>query len=132
MQSQNDRVILVHFQGKSFNITLIQGYVPTLMAKKLKLNSSMKPTRPSKTTSPKYVLFTIGGWNAKVGSEETHRITGKFGLRVQTVARERLTEFCREHTGHSKQPTPATQGMALHMTSPHGQYLNNVDYVLDN
>ena len=125
-------MILVHFQGKSFNITLIQGYVPTLMAKKLKLNSSMKPTRPSKTTSPKYVLFTIGGWNAKVGSEETHRITGKFGLRVQTVARERLTEFCREHTGHSKQPTPATQGMALHMTSPHGQYLNNVDYVLDN
>ena len=102
------------------------------MAKKLKLNSSRKPTRPSKTTFPKYVLFTIEGWNAKVGSEEAHRITGKFGLRVQTVARERLTEFCREHTGHSKQPTPATQGMALHMTSPHGQYLNNVDYVLDN
>ena len=79
---KNDRMILVHFKCKSFNITLIQGYVPTLMAKKLKLNSSMKPTRPSKTTSPKYVLFTIGGWNAKVGSEETHRITGKFGLRV--------------------------------------------------
>jgi len=65
------------------------------MAKKLKLNSSMKPTKPSKTTSPKYVLFTIGDWNAKVGSEEAHRITGKFGLRVQTIARERLTEFCR-------------------------------------
>ena len=94
MQSQNDRMILVHFQGKSFNITLIQGYAPTIMPKKRKLNSSMKPTRPSKTTSPKSVLFIIGDWNAKAGSEETHRITGKFGLRVQTVTRERLTEFC--------------------------------------
>ena len=54
----------------------------------------MKPTRPSKTTSPKSVLFIIGDWNAKAGSEETHRITGKFGLRVQTVTRESLTEFC--------------------------------------
>ena len=87
-------MILVHFQGKSFNITLTQGYVPTLMPKKLKLNSSMKPTMPSKTASPKYVLFIIRDWNAKVGSEETHGITGTFGLRVQTVARERLTGFC--------------------------------------
>ena len=76
-------MILVHFQGKSFNITLTQGYVPTLMPKKLKLNSSMKPTRPSKTTSPKYVLFIIRDWNAKVGNQEIHRITGKFGPEVQ-------------------------------------------------
>ena len=62
-----------------------------------KLNGSMRPTRPPRSTPPKNVLFIIGGWNAKVGSQETPGITGKFGLGVETEAVERLTEFCQEN-----------------------------------
>ena len=67
------------------------------MLKKLKLNSSMKTTRPSKLTPPKDVLFIIEDWNAKVGSQEIFGVTGKFGLRVPNEASQRLTEFCQEN-----------------------------------
>ena len=53
-----------------------------------------RPTRPSRTDIKKYVLFIIGDWNAKVGSQEIPGITGKFGLGVQNEAGQRLTEFC--------------------------------------
>ena len=65
-------------------------------------------------TPQKDVLFMIGDWNAKVGSQEIPGITGKFGLGGQNEARQRLTEFCQENT-HSKHPFPATQETALHM-----------------
>ena len=65
-----------------------------VMLKKLKLNCSMKTSRPSRTNTPKDVLFIIGDRNAKVGSQEIPGITGKFGLGVQNEARQRLTEFC--------------------------------------
>ena len=64
--------------------------------KKLKLNGSMK-TRPFRTNTPKDVLFIIGDWNAKVGSQETSGITGKFGLGVWNEAGQRLIEFCQEN-----------------------------------
>ena len=64
--------------------------------KKLKLNGSIRPTRPFRTNTQKDVLFIIGGWNAKVESQETPRVTGKFGLGVQNEARQRLIEFCQE------------------------------------
>ena len=67
------------------------------MLKKLKLNSSMKTTRPSKLTPPKDVLFIIEDWNAKVGSQEIFGVTGKFGLRVPNEASQRLTDFCQEN-----------------------------------
>ena len=54
-------------------------------------------------------------WNAKVESQEIPGVTGKFGLRVQNKTGQRLTEFCREHTGHSKHPLPTTQEKILHM-----------------
>ena len=62
-----------------------------------KLNSSMRPTRPFRTKPKKDVLFTIGDWNAKVESQETPGVTGKFGLGVQNEAGQRLIEFCQEN-----------------------------------
>ena len=67
------------------------------MMKKLKLNDSVRPTRPSSTNTPKDVLFIIGDWNAKVGSQEIPGITGKFGLGIQNEAGQRLIEFCPEN-----------------------------------
>ena len=67
-------------------------------------------------TSKKDVLFSIGDWNAKVGSQEIPGVTGKFGLRVQNEAGQRLKEFCQgECTGHSKHLLPTTQEKTLHM-----------------
>ena len=61
------------------------------------------------------VLFIIGGWNAKVGSQETPGETGKFGLGVQNEAGQRLIEFCQENALHSKHRLPTTQEKTLHM-----------------
>ena len=67
-------------------------------------------------TLSKDVLFIIGNWNAKVGSQETRGVTHKFGLGVQNEAGQRLIEFCQaELTGHSKHPLPTTQEKTLHM-----------------
>ena len=66
-------------------------------------------------TPQKDVLFIIGDGNAKVGSQETPGVTGTFGLGVQNEAGQRLIEFCRECTGHSKHPLPTTQEKTLHM-----------------
>ena len=82
-------MISVHFQGKPFNITVIQVYAPTS-------NISMVPRNLQdflELTPKKDVLFIIGDWNAKVGSQETPRVAGKFGLGVQNEAGQRLTEF---------------------------------------
>ena len=61
------------------------------------------------------VFFIIGGWNAKVGSQETPRETGKFGLGVQNEAGQRLIEFCQENALHSKHHLPTTKEKTLHM-----------------
>ena len=91
VQSQNDRMILVYFQGKPFNITVI--YVQPLMLRKL--NSSMKTYKIFwNWHTKKDVLFIIEDWNAKVGSQETSGVTGKFGLGVQNEAGQRLIELC--------------------------------------
>ena len=67
-----------------------------VMPEKLKLNSSMKTSRPSRNKTKKRCLFIIGDWNAKVGSREMPGITVKFGLGVQNEAGQRLTKFCQE------------------------------------
>ena len=80
--------------------------------KKLKLNGSMKEDLQDllELTSKKDVLFIIGDWNAKVGSQEIPGVSGKFGLGVQNEAGERLNRVLpRECTGHSKHPLPTTQ-----------------------
>ena len=78
-----------------------------LMPKKLKLNGSMKTYKDLLEITPiKDVLFIIGDWNAKVGSQETPEVTDKFGLGVQNEAGQRLIEFCQENALVSKHPLP--------------------------
>ena len=109
-------MISVHFQGKPFNITVIQVYAPTINAKEAEVDQFYEDLEDLLELTPKKDgLFIIGDWNAKVGSQEIPGVTGKFGLGVQNEAGQRLTELSREHTGHSKQPPPTTQEMALHM-----------------
>ena len=67
------------------------------MLKKLKLNGSMKTSRPSRTNTQERCPFIIGDWNAKVGDQEIRGVTGRFGLRVQNEAGQRLIEFCEEN-----------------------------------
>ena len=94
MQSQKQQT--VHFQGKLFNITAIQVYAPTSNAEEAEWFSEDLQD-PLELTSKKYVLFIIGDWNAKVGSQETPGVTGKFGLGVQNEAGQRLIQFCQEN-----------------------------------
>ena len=91
-------MISVHFQGKPFNITVIQVYASTSNAKEAEVEWFSEDLQDLlELTSKKDVLFTIGDWNAKVGSQETPGVTGKFGLGVQNEAEQRLTEFCQEN-----------------------------------
>ena len=96
---KNDRMISVHFQGKPFNITVIQAYAPTSNAEEAEVEWFYEDLPDLlELTPPKDVLFIIGDWNAKVGSQETPGVTGKFGLGVQNEAGQRLIEFCQENT----------------------------------
>ena len=93
---KNDRMISVRFQSKPFNITVIQVYAPTSNAKEAEqfyedLQELLE------LTPTKVVLFIIGDWCAKVGSQETPGVTGKFGLGIRNEAGQRLIEFCQEN-----------------------------------
>ena len=93
------RVISVHFQGKPFNITVIQVYAPTSNAEEAEVERFYEDLQDLlELALNKDVLFIIGDWNAKVGSQETPGVTGKFGLEVQNEAGQRLTEFCQENS----------------------------------
>ena len=92
-----------------------------------------RPTRPSRTNTKKDVLFIIGYWNVKVGSQEIPRITGKFGLELQNEAGQRLTRvLSREHASHSRHPFQRHERWLwlYTWTWPDGQYQNQIDYVL--
>ena len=92
-------MISVHFQGKPFNITVIQAYAPTSNAEEAEGERFYEDLQDLLDLTPKKnVLFIIGDWNAKVGSQETLRVTGKCGLRVQNEAGQRLIEFYQENT----------------------------------
>ena len=83
MQSQNDKMISVRFQGKPFNITVIQAYAPTSNAEEAKIEQFYEDLQDLlELTSKKDVLFVIGDWNAKVENRETSGVTGKLGLGV--------------------------------------------------
>ena len=95
---KNDRMISVCLQGKPFNITVIQVYVPSTYAEEAKVNHVYAGLQQLlELTSKKDVLFIIGDWNAKVGSQETPGVTGKFGLGLQNEAGQRLMEVCQEN-----------------------------------
>ena len=89
-------MISVWFQGKPFNITVIQVCAPTSNAEEADIEQFYEDLQDLLELTPKKdVLFIIGDWNAKVGSQEIHGVTGKFGLGVQNEAGQRLTEFCQ-------------------------------------
>ena len=89
-------MISVHFQGKPFNITIIQAYAPTSNAEEAEVERFYEDLQDLLELTPKKdVLFIIRNWNTKVGSQEMPGVTGKFGLGVQNEARQRLIEFCK-------------------------------------
>ena len=91
-------MILVHFQGKPFNITVIQVYTPTSNAEEAEVEQFYEDLQDLlELTARKDVLFIIGDWHAKVGSQEIPGVTGKVSLGVQNEARQRLIEFCQEN-----------------------------------
>ena len=95
---KNDRMISVHFQGKLFNIMVIQVYAPTSNSEEAEVVWFCEDLQDVLELTPnKGVLFIIEDWNAKVGSQEIPVATGKFGLGVQNEAGQRLIEFCQEN-----------------------------------
>ena len=92
-------MISARFQGKPFNIMVIQAWAPTSNAEEAEVGWFYEDLQDFLELSPKKdVLFIIGDWNAKVGSQETPGVTGKFGLGVWNEAGKRLIEFCQENT----------------------------------
>ena len=89
-------MISVCFQGKPFNITVIQVYAPTNYTEEVEVEWSYKDLQDLlELTTKKDVLFITEDWNAKVGSQDVPGVTGKFGLGIQNEARHRLTEYCK-------------------------------------
>ena len=96
---KNDRMISICFQGKPFNITVIQVYAPTSNAEEAEVEWFYEDLQDLlKLTPKKDVLFIIGDWNAKVGSQEIPGVTGQSGPGLQNEAGQRLTEFCQDIT----------------------------------
>ena len=114
---KNNRMISICFQGKPFIIMVIQVYVLISNTEEAELEWFYEDLQDLLELTPqKDVLIIIGDWNAKVGSQETPGVTGKFGLGVQNEAGQRLIRLLpKEHTGHSKHPLPTTQEKTLHM-----------------
>ena len=110
-------MISISFKGKPFNSTVVQFYAPTSNAEEAEVEWFYEDLQDLLELTPqKDVLFIIGVWNAKVGSQETPGVTGKFGLGVRNEAGQRLRRVLpRKCTGHSKHPLPTTQKKTLHM-----------------
>ena len=125
-------MISVHFQGKSFNITVIQVYALTSNVNKVEVEWLYEDLRDfPELTSKKDVLFIIGDWNAKVGTQETPGVTGKFGLEVQNEAGQRLIEFCQENALVIANTLFQQHRRRLYTwTSPDDQHQNQIDYIL--
>ena len=116
-------MISVHFQGKLFNITVIQVYDPTSNGEEAEVEQFYEDLQDLLELIPKIgVLFIIGDGDAKVGSQEIPGVTGTFGLGVQNEAGQRLRVLPRECSGHSKHPPPTAQEKLYTWTSPDDQY----------
>ena len=94
---KNDRMISVRFQGKPFNITVIQVYVPNTNAEEAEAEKFYEDLQNLPELTPKKDVLFIRDGNSNVESQEIHGVTGKFHLGVQNEARQRLTEFCQEN-----------------------------------
>ena len=109
-------MISVHFQGKPFNITVIQVYALSSKAEQAEVEWFYEDQQNLLDVTPKKdVLFITGDWNAKVGSQELPGITGKFGPEVKNEAVRANKVLPRECICHSKHPLPTTQEKTLHM-----------------
>ena len=129
---KNDRMISVRLQGKPFNIMVIQVYAPTNNAEEAEFEWFYEDLQDLLELTPKKdVLFVVGDWNAKVGSQETPGVTGKFGLGMRNEARQRLTEFCQENALVIANTLFQQHKRRLYTwTSPDGQHRNQIDYTL--
>ena len=125
-------MILFCFQGKAFNITVIQVYTPTSNAEEAEVERFYEDLQDVlELTLKKDVLFIIGDWNAKVGIQETLGVTGKFGLGVWNEAGQRLIEFCQEMALVIANTLFQQHKRRLYTwTSPDGQHRNQIDYIL--
>ena len=126
-------MISVHFQGKPFNITVIQVYAPTSNAEEAEVEWFYEDLQDLlELTFKKDVHFIIGDLNAKVGNQEIPGVTGKFGLGVQNEVGQRLIEFCQENTLVFLANTLFQQHKRrlYTWTSPDGQHQNQIDYIL--
>ena len=117
-------MISVRFQGKPFNITVIQVYAPTSNAEEAEIELFYEDLQDLLELTPKKrdILLIIGNWNAKVGSQETARVTGKFGLGIQNEAGQRLIKFCQENTLVIE--TPSSNNTREDSTHGHHQMVN--------
>ena len=124
--------VTVRFQGKPFNIMVIQVYATTNNVEEAEVERFYEDVQDLLELTPqKDVLFIIGDWNAKVGSQETPGVTGEFGLGVQNEAGQRLTEFCQENTLVIANNLLQQHKRRLYTwTSPDGQHLNQINYIL--
>ena len=125
-------MISLCLQGKPFNITVIQAYAPTSNAEEAEVEQFYEDLQDLLELIPqKDVLFIRGDWNAKVGSQETPGVTGKFGFGVQNEAGQRLIEFWQENTQVIANTLFQQHKRRLYTwTSPDGQYQNQTDYIL--
>ena len=124
-------MISVRFQGKPFNITVIQVYAPTSNAEEADVERFYEDLQDLLELTPKKdVLFSIGDWNAKVGSQETPGVTGKFGLGVQSEAGQGLIEFCQENALVIANILFQQHQRRLYTwTSPDCQHRSQIDYI---
>ena len=126
---KNNRMISLHFQGKPFNIMVIQVYALFSNAEEAEVEWFYEDLL--ELTSKKDVLFIIGDWNANVGSQETPGVTDKLGLGVQNEAGQRLIEFCQDNTLVIANTLFQQHKRRLYTwTSPDGQHRNQTDYIL--
>ena len=125
-------MISVRFQGKPFNITVIQAYAPSSNAEEAKVEWFYEDLQDLLERTPKKdVLFIIGDWNAKAGSQETPGVTGKFGLGIRNEAGQRLIEFCQENALVIANTLFQQDKRRLYTwTSPDGQHQNHTYYIL--
>ena len=130
MQSQNRQNNLVHFQGKPFNITVIQIYAPTSNTEEAEVYWLYENLQDLLELTPKKDVL-LGNWNAKVESQETPGITGKFGLGIWNEAGQRLIEFCQENALVIGNTLFQQHKRRLYTwTSPDGQFQNQIDHLL--
>ena len=125
-------IVSVRFQGKPFNIMVIQVYALTSNAEHAEAEQFYEDPQDLLELTPKRdVLFIIWDWNAKVGSQETPGVTGKFGLGVQNEAGQRLIEFCQQNSLVIANTLLQQHKRRLYTwTLPDGQHRNQVDYIL--